>query len=801
MANRDDTLAGRPTDPDATVGFWLKEIKDARTREKSFRTDGERILKIYDGTNQSTVPFNILFSNTETLLPAIYSAVPRPVVQRRFKDDDPLGKYASQAGTRMLEFLLDTNLHDYDPFDVVMRHTVLDGLLPGRGAACVTYTAQIEGMEDESTDAPNVSSEMVCLETKNWSRVYYGYAKKWSKVPWVAFEEYIDKKEATRLFGQEIAEKINYTHDEPEDSGDKRSLSKEETHQGAVKTACVYQIWDRQGGKLVKYVSAQYPDGVLKEEEDPLGLSGFFPCPKPLQFLEKTHSLTPTALYKIYENQATELNNIQLRLNALVRACKARGIYDSGLGSEIQKLMEADDNELVPAESASSLAADKGLQNAIWFMPLEVIQSTLQTLYNARESCKQVIYEITGISDILRGASSASETATAQNIKNQWGTLRLKRLQKTTANYARDLLRLMLELAASKFSEETWAKMTGLPFITSQQAQQIQMLAQIAQQTGQPLDPQIQAKLQAPIWNDVLALLRDDITRAYRIDIETNSTVEPEAAEDQKNISDLMMALAQYLNGVGPLIAKGVLPFEVAQSMMLAISRRFRFGNEIEDYLKQMKAPPPADDGGKQQAAQAAQQAQAMQAQMQMQQKQGEMALQVKTMQDEKALLEKKVDLELRELQLKADQEKFVLMQQVAQEKQAMRDQVHSVKVSTDDKVRTLKEVGAKREAQAAHLADTKLASSVGAIQSVTEQMKEINLQSNAGQISQFTQQMLEINQHLLQAVQAQAQQTSQVLGDLKHAIAAPKVRKAVRGKDGRIEGMVEVGSTADVAV
>lgn len=640
MARSKDAL-DRPTEPDAVVAFWLTEIKDARKREKDFRKDGEKILKIYDGTNQNIIPFNILFSNTETLLPAIYSAVPRPVVSRRFKDNDLIGKHASAAGTRMLEFLLDTNLNDYDAFDTVMRHTVLDALLPGRGLSSVKYHAMVhEPDESEGEDeGVEVSHEMVCLETHGWSRVYLGYAKKWSKVPWIAFEEYVDKKEATRLFGKAIADKITYTKDEPYDGEDKRSNRKENAPQGATKTACIYQIWDRQGGNRVKYLSPQYPDGLLKDEEDPLGLSGFFPCPKPLQFLEKTHSLVPTALYKIYENQATELNNIQLRLNELVRACKARGIYDTGLGPEIQKLMEADDNELIPAESASSLAADKGLGNAVWFWPLEVIQATLQSLYTARESCKQVIYEITGISDILRGASTASETATAQNIKNQWGTLRLKRLQKAVAVYARDVLRLMLELAASKIGEETWAKMTGLPYLTQVQVQQLSSLLQAAQmqlqqvqmmmpppmppqpgmppQAPAPMPPQVQQlqqqvqqyqqQLQTPHWAQVLETLQDDMSRAYKIDIETNSTVETDATEDQANITKMMTAMGQYLNGVSPLVANGSMPFEVAKNMLLVIARRFQFGDEIENDLKQMTQPKPPDDGSAKAQAQAQQ--------------------------------------------------------------------------------------------------------------------------------------------------------------------------------------------------
>jgi hypothetical protein len=312
--------------------------------------------------------------------------------------------------------------------------------------------------------------------------------------------------------------------------------------------------------------------------------------------------------------------------------------------------------------------------------------------------------------------------------------------------------------------------MTGLPFVTSQQAQQLQMLATIAQQTGQPLDPQTQAKLQAPIWGDILRLLQDDLARDYRIDIETNSTVEPEAVEDQKNITDLMTALSQYLNGVGPLIAKGVMPFGAAQSMMMAIARRFRFGSEVEEYIRAMQPPTPEQDG-KAQAQQMQDQMQAMQDQMAVKQQQNDMALQMKTMQAEKDLLAQKVDLELRELQLKSDSEKFALQQQVATAQSAMRDQVHSVKTSATDQVRTLKDQASKKVSE-------------------TSQKAETNLAASADAIGQVTQQMAQMNASLLSAIQGQAEQTVQVLQEVTKSINAPRKRKAIRGKDGRIESV-----------
>lgn len=644
------------------VQSWLDEIKDAKKREDDFRKDGERVLKIYGAEKNDSTPFNILFSNTETLLPALYSAVPRPVVNRRFKDEDPTGKASATAGQRALEFLLDTNVDGYETFDEAMNHCVLDALLPGRGVATVKYDAKVEGPEGQERK----TWEIVCCETRSWNRVYFGYARKWSKVPWIAYEEYIDRPEAERLFGKDIAAKLKYSEGEDgEDEGEHRQSA--DQNLGGKKTTLIYQIWDKDGGRVVRWLSPGYADGLLKVDPDPLQLTGFFNCPKPMAFVAKSSDLIPVAMYKIYENQAEELNRLTQRIKQVVGALRARGIYDSELGGDLDRLMKEGDAILIPSDKTSSLAAEKGLQNAIWFMPIDVLTNTLTQLYQAREQCKRVIYEITGISDILRGSTVASETATAQNIKSQWGTMRLKRLQKEVQRYARDVLRMMLEIAGTKFSEATWAGMTGLPFLTGEQRQQAEQMGTALQQAmaqGAQVPPEAQQQLQQalamPVWPQVLELLQNDMQRAYRIDIETNSTVEPEAVEDQKNIAELMNALAQYLNGVGPLVAKGVMPMEVAQSMLLAITRRFRFGTDIEDYIKQMKAPPPEDDG-KAAAAQEAQQKQAeMQAQLQQAQADRQLEVQKVQAEGQMQMMQMRADSERESMRLQAQHEAAV---------------------------------------------------------------------------------------------------------------------------------------------
>jgi hypothetical protein len=664
MADK-DVLTQEAEKASNKVAAWLAEIDAAKQREKEYRKDGVKIHSIYNGSKEEKIPFNILYSNTETLLPALYSSVPRPVVQRRFKDGDMVGKASAKAGERVLEFLLDTNIEGYETYDECVRAATLDGLLSGRGLSTVKYDAELAKMlgdddkEGEVADksepqeeAYEKKSELVCVETKSWDKVYFGYAKRWSKVPFIVYEEYVDKTEATRLFGEEKAGKLKYnTKDEDEE---KETDDNDEKLGQLSKTACVYQIWHKKTKKVI-FVSSDYKDGFLKEQDDPLGLTGFFNMPRPMMFLEKSNDLMPVALYTLYENQATELNRLTLRIQKVVEAIKARGIYDSELGDDIAKIMEESDNALVPADKSASLSAEKGLGNAIWFMPIEQLVNVLVQLYGARNQCKQIIYEITGISDIMRGSTNANETLGAQEIKKSFGTLRLKRLQSEVQRYARDLLRMMLEIAASKFSEETWQKMTGLPYLTDEQKQLLDMQAAQIQQTGQQPPPELQEQLQMPTWSAVLEMLNDDVQRSYRIDIESNSTVQPEATEDQKNIAEVMNALAQYMNGIAPLVVNGSLPFEAAQSMMLAISRRFRFGSEIEEHIMKMKQPEKEDPKAAEQAKQQAE-AQAKQADMQAQAQMKQAEAQIKAQ-------EKQIDLQAESAKFQSEKQAEMMAQ------------------------------------------------------------------------------------------------------------------------------------------
>lgn len=642
-----DMLKEKSSEKSPKVKHWCDEITHARERQKEWLKEADELVQLYECEKVKENSFNIFYSNTETLAPALYNNLPRPAVKRRFDDKDPLGKVSSSVIQRTLEYLLDNDSEDYISFDTLIEQSVLQALVPGRGVTWFKYDAHIskkelekeissstEGGDEVSVEVEveeKVESEIVCGELVPYNQFFMGYAKVWKNVPWVAREHFFSEDELEVNFGKDLAARIPLTIQpstrkdlDSSESGNEAGKQLENA-QGA-KLAHIYEIWDKESRKVL-FVCPALPDQVVKEVEDPLELDGFFPLPEPLAFFQRISSMVPQTLYASYKEQAKELNRVTQRIMKLIEALKVRGYYDGtveGLGD----LLTSEENTLIPAENVVALQ-NGTLEKAIWLFPIKDIIPVIQQLYVQREQIKRVIYEITGVSDILRGSSVASETATAQNIKNQWGTLRLKKWQKRVQKYVRACLRLMAEIACKKFSPETFAAMTNLPFPTAQQKEmaslqmtQVNTLlqqSQMAIQQGQPPAPrdqqlqqmaaQLQSILSKPSWEEITQLLQNDMLRNYRIDIETNSTVDLEATEDKQSIGEFLNALAQFLNGIGPLVQNGTMPFEAAKAMLMAIVRKYRFGVEVEQEIEAMI--PPAKQGEDPSAAIAAQKAQA----------------------------------------------------------------------------------------------------------------------------------------------------------------------------------------------
>ena len=104
-----------------------------------------------------------------------------------------------------------------------------------------------------------------------------------------------------------------------------------------------------------------------------------------------------------------------------------------------------------------------------------------------RKQVIEDIYQIMGMSDIMRGATDPSETLGAQQLKTQYGSTRTRDKQQELVRLARDLVEITLEIITEKFDEVTMIEMsqTQLPTEQMQQqaAQQIfQQMQQLQQQ-------------------------------------------------------------------------------------------------------------------------------------------------------------------------------------------------------------------------------------------------------------------------------------------------------------------------------
>jgi len=690
--NSMETAADFGTTPEAVARRWKLELKLADKRESAWRQKAMDIYRQYAPETPAANSFNILWTNTETLRQSVYNSLPQPDVRRRYQDEDPLGKAVGEVLTRALEFSQDS----YD-FDAVLKGDVLSMLLPGRAVSRVLYVPDIR-TEGEETEGDDDLQESEAYEEIEWEQVVCQRvqwddfrilcpAKTWDEVTAIGFRHRLTRDDCIEKFGEEVGKKI------PLDEAEDEDVKSSKDTQDLFKTAEVWEIWDKEE-KQVLFICKTYAT-PCKVQDDPLNLCGFFPIPRPLYAIENDHSLVPAAIFTQYEQQAKELNRISMRINKLVDALRVRGVYDATL-TELSELMTLKDNQMVSSQNVAALIERGGLEKAIWMMPIDTAAMVLKELYAQRDATKQVIYEITGISDIMRSATDANETFGAQKIKTQWGTQRLQRMQREVQRYIRDLIRLKAEIISEKFQPETLEKMTlvKLPHqaeidAKKQQAMmQYQQAAMLAQQQGQQPPPPPQFPPDPITWEAVIEAMHDDATRTYRVDIETDSTLSATQDSDMQGMRELLTGLTGIIQGFGPAVQQGAMSVDVVKEIMLTVCRRAKMGSAVEDAISKMQQPRPQVDpnAGK---AQAAMQLEQFKAQLASEQHQRELAANQQAEQAS-AQLEAQLQAHAQQVQAQQNEHQNQLEAARAQQQAHMDAALEAQRVASDERLASL---------------------------------------------------------------------------------------------------------------
>jgi hypothetical protein len=458
--------------------------------------------------------------------------------------------------------------------------------------------------------------EGLALDYVHFKDILFGSGRYWHEIPWVARRVFFTKREAKKRFKAEKAEKLSYSYN-AQDRKDKKDDSPK-------RQAVIYEIWDKENMEVV-WFSEDYPDDVLDTRADPLKLTEFFPCPRPLRAVWNTRTFVPRALYSQYKAQAAELDRLTERIRYLTEALKVRGLYD-GSQENLANVLEGAGNKMIPVQDWASLMGQGGITGSVQWVPLKDVVQCLTELFKQREICKNEIYEITGFSDIVRGVSKASETLGAQQIKNDWATGRLKDMQREVQRFIRDIIRLFIEIAAEHFSEKSLLLYSGLeiPEPTPQElqakAQYPQMAAQ-AQQAGQPAPPPpppSQGEIVKQMFTAVVKMVRKDKLRCAAVGIETDSTILPDEQKERQDRMAFLSSMGAFLQQSAPLALQYPDMRGLLGGIMMFTLRTFSASRplekEFEEFQKKLANQPPMPPPGQEDKAGKAEAAKAQQA-------------------------------------------------------------------------------------------------------------------------------------------------------------------------------------------
>ena len=632
---------------------WLDEIKRYHKASRSWRESAKKIVDRYrleESSAQSQSDsyrrptFNLLWSNTQTMQPSLFSRIPEIIAERRHRDRDPVGRIGAEVMQRAANEEIERN-----DFKDSMDKVVLDLLLVARGVPWVRYEAE------KTTDGDGVTNEKVMVDYVHWDDFAHSPERCWADVVrrgWVARRTTLDKAEGVRRFGAKFARVPMTMASRTADT-----VAQRERDGSTDKYAEVWEIWDAVSRQRI--FVAEGVD-VLEAADPQYNLTGFFCCPRPAYGTLTNEDLMPVPDYNQYRPLAEELDDISWRIRNLTKTLRLVGLYDASAEGLGKALDSEQDGKMVAVSNMAGLLGKSttgGLDGLVQFLPISEIAQTLIHLYQARDQVKQTVYEVTGISDIVRGEVDPREKATQSKIKANFATQRLDQRRRAVERTARDTARIQVELMVELYSPETIREQSGFDLMREVEA----------------LEPDIKEQL----WAQVIELLKSEHSRGFRVDVETDSTVEMDAGQTREARTEFLQSAGQFLNNALPVMQSSPDLTPLMTEMLLFTVRGYRAGRTLEtsfeeaaqkirqkvEQAEQQPQQPPPDPKAEAEAQRIQQQMQldGAKGQAQMQQMQQKGQLEAQKGQLEAQLEAHKGELEAQKGQIELAQEQAEL--------------------------------------------------------------------------------------------------------------------------------------------
>ena len=564
--------------PQGMAQRWGTEITASKQELNKFHDEAKKILARYldkrDTWGESESRVNLFWSTMKVLLSMLYARPPKADVSRAFQDfDDDQARVASTILQRLLNRGFE---EDVSAWDSAVRQAIEDWLIVGMGQIWLRYEVETEEVP-ESIDAmtgmlipatERIVEEDAPVDYVHFEDFFWSPARTWSEVRWVARRVYMTKDQLEARFGEEIARVVPMT-----------SAPKTQNDQNPKydpwSRAEVFEIWCKENKKVYWY--AKGSEVILDVKDDPLDLDGFFPCPKPLAANITSANFMPRADYVFAQDQFNELDEINTRITWLTRAAKVIGVYDKSADGIQRMFQQASENQLIPVDNWAMFAEAGGVKGKVDWVPIDQVVNAINQLRVYRQDKTQQIYEVLGVSDIMRGSSKANETATAQQIKAQFGSTRMQLNQFYIAEWISEALRIKAEIICKHWQPQT-----------------------IAFRSNIERTPDAQFAPQA------IALLKDEHVAQYRINVEADSMAALDWAAERDAAVQFMQGLGAFISQVAPMAQQVPEAGPYLMRMMQWAVSKFRVSTQIESILDQAingmqqqlqtPKPPPQPD-------------------------------------------------------------------------------------------------------------------------------------------------------------------------------------------------------------
>lgn len=559
--------------------FWSRQIESAKQEHKDWLKNCEKIGKAYTDKN---VRENLLYSNTQTLLTALVNNKPIPEISRRFwngTEQDPIKTKLYNVATKIAQANVEYYFDECDALSKV-KDMVKKDLLFGRGVLWVEYEPVIKKIEVEAKNVLQTIGQAVGLVEKEYiekitdrklkivSLGVNDYLQSWgencSNVWWKARRHLCDKDTLKERFNYD-AEDNELTYGQDKDKGSQQ------------KVAEVWEIWDKTKKERIYFMPSGYKKKILEISQDPYRLNGFYPCIEN-SFITENDCVIPVPEYTIYSKNAEEINRLSAKNHQLQEKVRYVILCRQKDAKDVEQVQRALDGDIV---GITDFAGDSSVfSQALDVRPVvDLINQNNAEIVKLKNS----IYEITGISDIMRGASDARETAEAQRIKGYYGGLRFKDRQDIVQNVFLRLFRIVAEILCEHWDFETLSNISAVDLPTEIQKQMI--LSQ-----GQEINE--------PTQEEIIQLLRDDKMRSFVIAIESSATAFDDMVLQTTQVQELVdstmkiMQLAQQMSS--PIMLKTFIPLVKMKMSTIKVSNAIssQLLETIEEMSKQIENQP-----------------------------------------------------------------------------------------------------------------------------------------------------------------------------------------------------------------